>query len=200
MNFNASRPTVSHSCDWLEIRPYSRNLLPSLIRISEEAFGPGYFNDPVDLQFGTPLHLLALKSGRAVGFSTGYLSSLDGAIRELGCYFLREQLDGDPTMVGVIKTAAVAARHQRSGIGAALLQKTEEKLSGLGVIMILLPAWKGRRDIHIEPAVRKLGYGIAGTAPDYWKTECDRGDFLCLDRGSRCVCSMVVFVKVLERQ
>jgi hypothetical protein len=43
--------------------------------------------------------------------------------------------------------------------------------------------------------MKRLGFDLWRKLPSYWRDQCNRGEFKCVDRTDRCVCEAMLFRK-----
>jgi ribosomal protein S18 acetylase RimI-like enzyme len=181
--------------------------------IASSQFGPGYVSD-ADLDNGDKRFVLvgvlsAEGSTQVVGFAIGEIADISDR------YQVRTRLPDDVRRaansgkLGVIKTIAIADRYEGRGIGNQIFNAMERMLQSRGADMIVVPAWKSSRGIHIKGLLDHNGYIPFLTCPRYWKEQCDKSEFVCNDRQQitatgeqklECICDLVWYKKALPIQ
>ena len=106
---------------------------------------------------------------------------------------------GDPRQRGgrSFAVVAVAATHRRQGIGFTLLRATHDALVGIGADKLLVTFKRGPKAAEVDGIMRRLGFSLWRKQPSYWREQCNRGEFKCVDRQDRCVCEAMLFRKAV---
>ena len=48
---------------------------------------------------------------------------------------------------------------------------------------------------RVDGLMKKLGFDPWTRLPSYWQTECDAGEFKCVDRTDHCTCEALLYRK-----
>jgi GNAT superfamily N-acetyltransferase len=172
-----------------------------VIELATVVFGEGYFSEPW-LQTRQPDSMMFLAHDDIdglYGFAHGRILPKDGLRPYLGPAvgdFPPDVRDADAAgNLAVIDVVAVAANHRRQGIGFTLLRATHDALVGAGADKLLVTFKRGPRAAPVEGIMRRLGFTLWRKLPTYWRDQCNRGEFKCVDRQDRCVCEAMIFRK-----
>ncbi len=165
---------------------------------------PGYDEDIVaDLKTKTdPVIKICMNfNGQIIGFGYGYIAQADTLAS-----FLKVEADNipDPLLaadkqgrIGIIKTIVTDPTCQGRGIGTKLVREIEQGLLQNDATEIIVPAWKAGNRINIKKIMERTGHKPNFTVDGFWKEDCDSGEFQCVDRINKCICSAVFYAKTL---
>lgn len=161
---------------------------PAIRAISDTALGTGYF---APAQSGTLI--VAEQGGVVVGFSYGFTLPLADVRRQvLKGHFPPELGVLEDNLVGVLQTIAVAASHQRQGLGLLL---AESLIRNLGTPPVMLsPAWrKPGGEVNAARVLSRVGMTALAHYPEFWTAESRQLGYACPSCGNPCCCEMVLF-------
>jgi hypothetical protein len=184
---------------WIE--RYDPRWHSQVIALGNAVFGEGYFSEPwLRARQPDTIVFLAHDDDSAVfGFAHGRILPKNGLRDYLG----PEVTDTPPEIVeadvagnlGVIDVVAVAADHRRQGVGLALLRATHDALIGAGADKLLVTFKRGPMSVRVDGLMHSLGFDLWKKLPSYWREQCNRGEFKCVDRTDHCVCEAMLFRK-----
>jgi len=186
---------------WIErYKPRWHN---EVIDLASAVFGEGYFTEPwlQTQQQDSVMYLACDEAAGLLGFAHGRILPKGGLRPYLGPDvgdFPPEVRDADAGgTLAVIEVVAVAATHRRQGIGFTLLRATHDALVGIGADKLLVTFKRGPKAAEVDGIMRRLGFSLWRKQPSYWREQCNRGEFKCVDRQDRCVCEAMLFRKAV---
>lgn len=183
---------------WIE--RYDPRWHSEVIQLANVVFGEGYFSEPW-LQTRQPdsIMFIAYDDTGVYGFAHGRILTKDGLAAYLGpdvTDFPADIRDADAAgNLAVIEVVAVDPGHRREGLGHSLLQATHDALVGAGADKLLVSFKRGPRASSVDGLMKRLGFDLWRKLPSYWRDQCNRGEFKCVDRTDHCVCEAMLFRK-----
>jgi len=185
----------------MHIETYSPARQTQVSALADRVLGEGFFESPTQIQRDSEsLVFVAIeKDDEVAGFVRGRLLPKDGLGKFLE-HRLPEipddlrQADADGAL-GVIQTIVVAPEHQGKGLGTKLLRIVHDKVIGHGADKLIVTFKKGRRSVHVDHLMEKLGFEFWIKLETYWQSRCDLGHFTCVDRDEACGCEAVFYRK-----
>jgi GNAT superfamily N-acetyltransferase len=173
-----------------------------VVQLAGKVFGEGHLSSPWEkLQQPDSLMFVALDDDddTVLGFAHGAILPKDTLRAFLGPAvgdFPEDiaQADAEGNLA-VIDTVAVSAEARRKGIGYSLLQATQNALIGAGADKLVISFKRGPASTSVDGLMKSLDYDLWEKLPSYWRDECNRGDFKCVERTDQCVCEAMLFRK-----
>ena len=97
----------------------------------------------------------------------------------------------------LLHNIAVAPAWQRQGVGLRLVQHAVQACRAQGATLLLAEAWQHGTPprTNVGTVLTAAGFLPCGTAPHYWRSACDAGQFECPARTTGCACSAVFYYK-----
>lgn len=186
---------------WIE--RYKPRWHSQVIQLAKTVFGEGYFTEPwlQTRQQASVMYVACGDEASLYGFAHGRILPKNA----LRAYLGPEVGDFPPDIreadaagnLAIIEVVAVAAEHRRQGIGFTLLRATHDALVGVGADKLLVTFKRGPRASDVEGIMRRLGFTLWRKQPSYWREQCNRGEFKCVDRQDQCVCEAMLFRKAV---
>lgn len=173
-----------------------------VVRLASSVFGEGHLSSPWEkLQQPDSLMFVALDDDdeTVLGFAHGAILPKDTLRAFLGPAigdFPEDIAEADAEgNLAVIDTLAVSAEARRKGVGYSLLQATQNALIGAGADKLVVSFKRGPGSTSVDGLMKSLDYDLWEKLPSYWRDECNRGDFKCVERTDQCVCEAMLFRK-----
>ncbi len=186
---------------WIE--RYKPRWHSQVIHLAKTVFGEGYFTEPwlQTRQQDSVMYLACDEDVGLLGFAHGRILPKDGLRPYLGPEvgeFPPDIRDADAAgNLAVIEVVAVAAERRRQGIGFTLLRATHDALVGVGADKLLVTFKRGPKAAEVDGLMGRLGFTLWRKQPTYWREQCNRGEFKCVDRHEHCVCEAMLFRKAV---
>lgn len=177
------------------IRPATLEDIQEIISISDEAFGPNYYQpETIKLDSDTNIAIVSVVGNSVSGF---------GLSRILKKHEIKEAFENHHVpnfdelflcnTIGLLKTLAVRSSFKGQGIGVRLFKEMENKLRLLGAERFIVPAWKDETGIPVEKILKSFKYESFLEIPFFWSNQCDSGNYKCISRKDKCICSAVFY-------
>jgi GNAT superfamily N-acetyltransferase len=163
--------------------------------------GKGFFENPsrIAREPGSCVFVCSTKDEEVAGFVCGKIlpkGSLQDYLEHRVPDMPQDLVEADARgVLGVIQTVVVAPEHQGKGIGTKLLRIVHDAIIGHGVDKLIVTFKRGPTSAHVNRLMEKQGFEFWLKLETFWKTRCDLGDFVCVDRGEACTCEAVFYRK-----
>lgn len=173
-----------------------------VVQLANSVFGEGHFSNPWErLQQPDSLMFVALDDNdeSILGFTHGAILPEKSLRQHLGPAvgdFPDDIAEADASgNLAVIDVVAVSVAARRKGVGYALLQAIQNALIGAGADKLVVSFKRGPGSTSVDGLMKSLDYDLWEKLPSYWRDDCNRGDFKCVERKGQdqCVCEAMLF-------
>ena len=185
----------------MQVQEYSPRWQAKVSTLAERVLGKGFFESPSSnaREPGSCVLVCITKDEDVAGFVCGKLLP-KGGLQDFLVHRVPDiprDLDEADAMgvLGVIETVVVAPEHQGKGIGTKLLRIVHDAIIGRGADKLIVTFKRGPTSAHVDRLMEKQGFEFWLKLETFWKTRCDLGDFVCVDRGEVCTCEAVFYRK-----
>ena len=185
----------------MQVREFGPRWQAKVSALAEKVLGKGFFENPsrIAREPGSCVFVCITKDEEVAGFVCGKLLP-KGGLQD----FLEHRVPDMPQdlveadargVLGVIQTVAVAPEHRGKGIGTKLLRIAHDAIIGHGADKLIVTFKRGPTSAHVGRLMERQGFEFWLKLETFWKTRCDLGDFVCVDRGEACTCEAVFYRK-----
>ena len=170
-----------------------------MVEIAENQLGKFYISDQ-DFTNEKNLVFRASMEKETVGFSIVRILSKE----EFSAAFQKidnsdRKFIGHATIIGIIKSIAVAKSYQQRGIGDAIMKQSIDELKSAGVNIVVMIGWKSKLGTNIESLALLNGFRKACEIQNYWSEDSDLKNYDCPVCGAPpCTCSAAIYSLHIE--
>jgi len=169
----------------------SKDNFDKIIPLSDKYLGDLYLSEEELVQNGMRVIVVSdIRSKKIVGFISFGVGEAQKFLNESKIKS-KSLMNSDIVYIGSI---AVEKAHQAKGVGTWMLEEVVRKTNKLGLDTIM-PAWLKKNDDvpAIYKAADRVFFKPLYQINDYWKERSIKESWLCIDCGTPCCCSAVIY-------